>query len=142
MLTLGVGLLVLAVSAAQRQPVVAVPTTAVVVHDLTSGDCSAGHQLDVTFRWADRLVNAANSPDCARDYVAGDRIKIFVASDDATDVGPTADWILDPSTQDPFDFIGPNGLPGFAATSGVVAIGVGCTSLFLNVRRNRRRSGC
>ena len=49
-----------------------------------------------------------------------------------------ANWILNPDTYDPFDFIGPNGLRGFVATVGVFPLGA-ATVWFGIERRARQR---
>jgi hypothetical protein len=61
-----------------------------------------------------------------------------VASNDPSNIGRTEQWILDPSTHDPFDFIGPNGMPGILAMLAVIATSVAC-GLAVKLFRRRRR---
>lgn len=121
---------------------VAERTTATALHDLTAHDCSNAHPLKVSFQWRGHQVVADDQPDCGRDYLSGDQVTIFVASNAPSDIGPTEQWILDPSAHNPFDFIGPNGLPDFFMTLGLIATGVACTLMVKRFRRNRRQARC
>ena len=94
--------------------------------------------MKVAFQWRGRQV-VADYPNCEHDYTQGEHVAIYVASNDATNIGPTQESILDPSTHNPFDFIGPNGLPGMLILFGVVAIVAG-TALASRVIAIRRAS--
>ena len=115
-------------------------TTAIALHDLTSDDCNRAHILKVSFRWEGRQVVADDQPDCGLDYVTGEQITIYVSSANPANIGPTEEWILDPSTHNPFDFIGPNGMPSFLTMLGVVATGIACTLTIVRVLRSRAHS--
>ena len=110
--------------------------TAIALHDLASDDCSRGHVLKVTFSSNGRQVVADDQTSCGRGYVAGQQVIIFVSSANPLIIGPTEEWILDPSTHDPFDFIGPNGMPDFLTMLGVIVTSVAC---ILTLRQARRR---
>ena len=140
MLAAGIALFVLAGFASRRPAVTAARTTAIALQDLTSHDCNRAHVLKVSFRSQGRQVVADDQPDCGRGYVTGDQITIYVSSANPLIIGPTEEWILDPSTHDPFDFVGPNGMPSFLTMLGVVATGVACTLTIMRVMRSRARS--
>jgi len=136
LLAAGVTLFVLAGVASRRPPVTVTRTTAIALHDLASDDCNGGHVLKVSFSSQGRQVVADDQPPCGSGFVAGQRVTIFVSSANPLIIGPSEEWILDPSTHDPFDLIGPNGMPDFLTMLGVIATGVAC---ILTVKRVRRR---
>ena len=105
---------------------------------LTSADCSAGKFLVVSFQWhGEATTHSDYAPDCGHDYLSGDPVTLYVASNDPTNIGPSADWILNPDTHDPFDFIGPNGLRGFIAMLGTVTL---LAALVWYLASHRRRT--
>jgi len=142
-----VGLLILAtfflVAAAvlHAAHVTAVRVVATAQSTLSTQDCSSGASLSVQFRWHGSAVSAQEqSPTCGSGGVMkGESVVVYVASNEPSNVGPDANWILNPDTHDPFEFIGPNGLRGFLTALGVLAIG---TAVVLHVgeRRARRRA--
>jgi hypothetical protein len=75
--------------------------------------------MQVSFNWhGTKVVEAYDNVPCSRAYDVGDHLNAYVASNDPGNIQPSADWILHPDEYDPFDFIGPNGLPGFEILSG------------------------
>src|SRR5689334_2572583 len=112
LLLLGLGLLT---TGAVIHPahVEAVRVNAIAQATLTPARCSSASGVPVTFLWHDTVVTAQlQSPNCAHGITAGKVLTVYVQSDEPTTVGPDANWILNPDTHDPFDFIGPNGLRG------------------------------
>ena len=137
LLVAGLVLIVLAAFASRRTPVEAVPTTAVVLQALTADACSAGNPLTVSFQWAGRQTIADDAADCSHDYRTDQPVTIYVASNNPLNIGPTKEWILDPSTHDPLDVVGPNDLPSALAAPGAAAIGAACVLTILHLRRRR-----
>lgn len=92
--------------------VAAVRVDAVIRSTLTVADCNSDNPppLLVRFPWHGHAVSEDDeSQPCNRDYRPGDHLAIYVASNDPSDPGNDANWVLDPSSHDPFDFIPPNG---------------------------------
>lgn len=118
--------------------VTAVRVSATARSALSPSQCFAGDDLTVSFLWHGRTVTARDAPSCERAYSVGDTMTAYVASNDASNVGRDANWILHPDTHDPFDFIGPNGLRSFVTTIGVFAL-AGAAIWFGMERRARRR---
>jgi hypothetical protein len=140
------GLLVIAaglfIAAAVTPPshVTAVRVSATAQSTLASRDCSAGKVLLVSFLWHGVTVTESDdSPSCGHDVVTGVPLTLYVASNDQTNVGPNANWILNPDTHDPFDFIGPNGLRSFIVTLGALPL-IGALIWYLVSYQARRRS--
>jgi hypothetical protein len=145
MVAFGLGLLSLGLATAviaARMPdpnVTAVRVDATALAALSTSACENGAELPVTFEWHGNSATEADpAPDCGHDYLPGEHLTLFVASNSSSNVGPTSDWILNPDEHDPFDFIGPNGLPGFIGTIGAVSILAGSALLFIGWRRIRR----
>lgn len=140
-----IGLLLLSagflVAAALMSPthVTAIRVAATAQSGLTTPECAAGKGLPVSFTWdGTRVTETDYAPNCDHDVVTGALVIVYAASNDPTDLGPNANWILHPDAHDPFDFIGPNGLRGVVATLGVVLL-VGALIWVLAERRARRR---
>jgi hypothetical protein len=117
--------------------VTAVRVSAAAQSALSTSECLAGNDLAVSFVWHGTTVTARDAPKCDRAYSVGDATTVYVASNDPSNAGPGANWILHPDTHDPFDFIGPNGLRSFVATLGVFALAAG--AIWFGVGRARRR---
>lgn len=63
---------------------------------------------------------------------------MYVQSNEPTTVGPDANWILNPDTHDPLDFIGPNGLRRFLVALGVLSVALALTWYIADRQRRRR----
>lgn len=135
----GAALVVLGI-AMPRTHVTAVPVVARAVSPLALPACDKGHALEVAFGWHGAPTRQPYYSDCSRGFASGDRLRVFAASDDPSNLGPTADWILRPDEHDPFDVIGPNGLRGFMIGSGVTLLLVGAAVLAGAFRSGRCRS--
>ncbi len=122
----------------RRAHVDAVETVARVARDLSVNECAAGRPVRVSFEWLGTSRSGDDQATCARDYRAGEPITIFVASNHPSNIGPTREWILEPSTHDPFEVGGPNDLPAFVALPGVGAL-VGAALVTVFGFRARRR---
>ena len=108
---------------------------------VTAGDCEEGANLPVSFSWHGKTVSESEQlPHCPTGIPQGASVVVYVASNDPSNVGPNANWILNPDTHDPFDFIGPNGLRGFVATVGGLVLGAALISLLAAGRARRRSS--
>ena len=142
-LLFAIGLIVLVVAALLPQSrIAAVPLAATARGDLTASACNDGGTLIVAFDWHGSPTTQIDyAPDCSRDYHLGDQLTVYAASNDPSNLGPTADWIRNPDEHDPFDFIGPNGLPGFIGTIGVVLILMTGLWQLISWRRHRRAVG-
>ena len=122
--------------------VTAVRVDAVARTDLTAAECANGHMLSVAFAWHGRQVTGEDELlRCTRDYHPGTRVAVFVASNDPSNIGPTADWILHPDEHDPFSVFGPNDGPGLVAFWGVCAIVLAVVLWALDWRSRRRTVG-
>jgi hypothetical protein len=117
--------------------VTAVRVSATAHSALSTSQCLAGDDLVVSFVWHGAMVTAWDAPNCDRAYSVGDAMTVYVASNDPSNVGPGANWILHPDTHDPFDFIGPNGLRSFVATLAVFALAI--AAVWFSVGRRARR---
>jgi len=107
---------------------------------LTTKDCSAGKTLLVSFSWhGGNMTQPDAAPDCARDHRPGDPITVYIASNDPSNIGPDANWILNPDTHDPFDFIAPNGLRGFIAMLSAIPL-VAALVWYMAAYRTHRRA--
>jgi len=137
---LGLGFVTAVIAARMPAPnITAVRVDATARAALSTSACENGSALPVTFEWHGHSAVEANpAPDCGHDYVPGEHLTLFVASNSSSNVGPTSDWILKPDEHDPFDFIGPNGLRGFIWTIGAVSILAGSALLLMGWRRSRR----
>ncbi len=85
--------------------------------------CSDGDTVTVTFPWHGNTMTSDLTPACGHDLTVGMPVIIYVASNSPSDVGPDANWILNPDTHNPLAAIGPNGKRSFIAWLGVVALG-------------------
>jgi hypothetical protein len=95
--------------------------------------------LTLRFRWHGRTVTESDYlQPCTQSYRAGERLAIYVASNDPSDTGNTAQSILNP--QGPlFNDIGPNDGPGLLLALGFyVGLG-GAVPLLIDRRRRKRR---
>ncbi len=111
--------------------VTAVRVDAVARTDLTAAECANGHMLSVAFAWHGRQVTGEDELlRCTRDYHPGTRVAVFVASNDPSNIGPTADWILHPDEH-----------PGLVAFWGVCAIVLAVVLWALDWRSRRRTVG-
>jgi hypothetical protein len=137
---LGLGFVTAVIAARMPAPnITAVRVDATARAELSTSACENGSTLPVTFEWHGNSATEIDpSPDCGHDYLPGEHLTLFVASNSSSNVGPTSDWILKPDEHDPFDFIGPNGLPGFIGTIGAVSILAGSALLLMCWRRSRR----
>ena len=138
-----VGALSLAWAAAGHWPRVTVfPTRAVVAEPLSDAACNRGQPLVITIEWRGRPVRTEDDgPACNGDYLPGQRLTVYVGSDGPFDVGPDANWILNPDTHDPFEFLGgPNDIHGSLYFWGVILLTGGVSigsAVALWARRNR-----
>lgn len=104
--------------------ITAVRVEATVLSSRTTTACNERDPpLRVSFGWHGRVLREDYyAQPCDRDYLPGEELVIYAASNDPTSTGPDSQWILDPAAHDPFDFIGPNGLPGFLELAGLMFI--------------------
>jgi hypothetical protein len=118
------------------------PTTAVVAKPLSRVDCDKGHPLVINIVWHGRSVRTENDgPNCGADYLRGQRLTVYVGSDSPSDVGPDANWILNPDTHDPFAFLGgPNDIRGSLYSFGGILLIGGSLSVLMMVRWARKPS--
>jgi len=125
---LRLGLLLLAAGtfiAAALMPtthVTAVRVTATTQTALTAQQCSNGDTVSVSFPWQGKTITADDSPACGQDLSVGMPVTLYVASNNPSDIGPDANWILNPDTHNPFAAIGPNGMRSFIAWLGLAPL--------------------
>ena len=142
LLAIAVGLFALA-TVLPNWHITAVRVTATAQADLTSDQCNAGHTLPVSFVWNGSPTSRHDdAPDCKRSYRAGDQFVAYVDSTDPWNIGPTADWILNPDEHDPFDFLGNSSPRDLAVGIGtwlvIAACGWWLTVAIRRVWRSRR----
>jgi hypothetical protein len=119
--------------------VTAVRVSATAQTVLTSQECADGMPLNVSFPWhGTTLTETDPSSTCRNGVAVGDPVTVYVQSNQPTNVGPDANWILHPDTS-PFDFIGPNDFRSFIATMGLLPLGA-AFFLYLDEFRARRRA--
>jgi hypothetical protein len=137
LLILGIG--VIAVAALARWPTVtAIRTDATVQSALSKTACENGSYLKIAFLWHGRTVTEDDqSRPCPHDYLPGGHLVVYVASNSPTDPGADPQWVLDPSTHNPFDFIGPNGLPTMIELFGGSCVVAGIFVVVLSADRRR-----
>lgn len=132
---LGIALLA-AASLIPSPNVTAVRLNARATATLTKAECDNGKLVEVSFIWQgaakDELMD---SPDCSRIYAVGDEVVAYAASNDPSNLGPTSDWILHPDEHNPFDFIGPNGMPDFIRFLGLSATVAGLVVSYRALRQ-------
>jgi hypothetical protein len=115
-------------------------TTATVRMPLTVKECSAGQTLDINLMWHGQVVSVSDpDPDCRQPYEPGEQLALYVGSDSPSDVGPSAAWILQPDTHDPFDFIGPTQIRSTLIIDGTIFALVPGLACLLSRRRKLRR---
>jgi hypothetical protein len=120
--------------------VTAVRVSATAQTVLTSQECADGMPLNVSFPWhGATLTETDPSSTCRNGVAVGDPVTVYVQSNEPTNVGPDANWILHPDTHNPFDFIGPNDFRSFIATMGLLPLGA-AFFLYLDEFRARRRA--
>jgi hypothetical protein len=102
------GLLLLAtgifIAAALTPPsdVTAVRVAATAQTALTAQERSDGASLPVSFSWHGATVTEdQQSPACRGGVAKGASVAVYVASNDPSNMGPDANWILNPDTHDP-----------------------------------------
>jgi hypothetical protein len=119
--------------------VTAVKITATVETDLSEAQCEAGGSLTASFIWLGQpTTKALQSPDCATSYRVGQAVTAYAASNDASNLGPSSDWILNPDEHHRFDFMGPNGLPSFIGLLGGAIVMGGAVLCYFGWERPRR----
>ncbi len=134
LLVLGALSLVAGTDDRPSEPVTAVEVHAQVTRATSVHSCSADTDVEVTFSWhGERVTESYFNIPCDRAYRAGDQVTAYVASNDPSDIQPTARWILHPDEYNPFDPFGPNGdwlalvvLGGalLCAALGLLAVGI------------------
>jgi hypothetical protein len=119
-----------------RHTVTAIPTDATVQQSHTANACANGGRLRISLTWKGATVieNDQSQP-CTHDYATGDHLTVYVSSASPVDPGADPQWILDPSTHDPFDVIGPNDLPVFIGLFGASLVIGGIAALILSADR-------
>jgi hypothetical protein len=118
--------------------VTAIRTDATVQSVLSKAACKSGSYLKIAFLWHGKLVNEDDqSRPCSDDYLPGDHLVVYVASNTPRDPGADPQWILDPSTHNPFDFIGPNGLSTMIELFGGSCVIAGIFVIVLSADRRR-----
>ncbi len=144
LLAIGVVLLTTAAFMSPGMHVDALRTAATAKSELTTAECDHGTPLTVTFAWHGGYTTQYDySLDCGRADHVGDPVTIYVASNDPSNIGPDANWILNPDTHDPFDVAGPGGNPvrDLATIVGSVALGAGLAWTLIEYPGRRRSRG-
>jgi hypothetical protein len=119
--------------------VAAVRVTATAQTVLTDQQCSNGDTVSVSFPWHGKTMNADVSPACGQDLSVGMPVTIYVASNNPSNIGPDANWILNPDTHNPFAAIGPNGLRSFIAWLGLAPLSA-ALAWYVTAHQARRRA--
>ncbi|MCH6470354.1 hypothetical protein [Sinomonas terrae] len=118
----------------------AVPVTVTALNRLTPDGCRNSQSLRVAFDWHGQRTEQFYSTSCDQTYSAGETFQAFALSNDPSELGPTAEWILHPDEHDPFDFIGPNGLPTVLAIFSLPVLAAGVSLLIVGLVAVRKRS--
>lgn len=116
--------------------ITAVPVEATVEPSPAGSACASQGAVDLSFPWQNRLVTGVQflENDCET-YRVGDHVVVYVESDDSTVVATQPSAILDPSTVNPFNFLGPNDLNGFLGFLGAVSLTGGAVVYLAEGRR-------
>ena len=119
------------------RPLTASKTQATVDANLSIPACSHGAPLQISVPWHGRIaVVSDDAPSCGRAYVAGDDVAVYVGSDSPSDVGPTAQWILEPDSHDPFT-IGDGTVQDIATGFGFWILVAGAVTWIVDRRRRK-----
>ncbi|MCH6472531.1 hypothetical protein [Sinomonas terrae] len=94
----------------------------------------------MAFDWHGKEQSSSTPTSCDQTYSAGETFQAFALSNDPSELGPTAEWILHPDEHDPFDFIGPNGLPTVLAIFSLPVLAAGVSLLIVGLVAVRKRS--
>lgn len=115
------------------------PINAVVVEPLSAQDCSKGHPLEIAIAWHGQTVRVEDDgPSCDISYRPGQDLTVWSGSDGPNDIGPDANWILNPDTHDPFAVFGPNSATDFLFFVGFLFVTAGCVAASVMWHRARK----
>lgn len=119
------------------RPLTASEVQATVDANLSIPACSHGNPLQISVPWHGRIaVVSDDAPSCGQTYVAGDHVAVYVGSDSPSDVGPTAQWILEPDSHDPFT-IGDGNVQDIATGFGFWILVAGAVTWIVDRRRRK-----
>jgi uncharacterized protein involved in tolerance to divalent cations len=118
--------------------VTAVRVDATVLTGQTSSACNSSDPgLMLRFRWHGRLVTEGDYlQPCKQNYRAGERLAIYVASNDPSDTANNAQSILNPGGP---PFVGPNDGQGLLELFGLILGFIGAAELIQDSRVRKRR---
>ena len=119
------------------RPLTASEVQAIVDANLSIPACLHGSPLQISVPWHGRIaVVSDDAPSCGQEYVAGDQVVAYVGSDSPSDVGPTAQWILEPDSHDPFT-IGDGNVQDIATGFGFWILVAGAVTWIVDQRRRK-----
>ena len=125
------------VLAAQAPSVSAVPVNASIESTINIG-CDTMPPVRISFLWIEmRRVQDYYDAPCDRTYRAGDKIQVYVASNDPTNIGPTAGWIMHPDEHDPFAPFGPNAIGPMLVLLGALTVLAGVVFIVTGARLSK-----
>jgi hypothetical protein len=120
--------------AAEVPSVSALPISARVESTVHVG-CDTMPPVPISFPWNEsRQVQDYYDAPCDRTYRAGETIRVYIASNDPANIGPSARWTTHPEEHDPFAPFGPNGIAPMLVTLGAMAVLAGLVFIVTGVR--------
>lgn len=131
------GAFVVAAEMLPNPHITAVRVDATVAPSPAGTACASQGAVELSFPWQNRLVTGVQflENDCDT-YRVGDHVAVYVESDDSTVIATQPSAILDPSTVDPFNVLGPNDLNGFLGFLGAVSMISGAVLYLTEGRRS------